>query len=110
MLLISVAHFGSEIVYASAAGFLASFAAHLWAMGRKFSNVFNLGTAIAAAAATALIQHFHSSLDVQNLIVLLGLFLITMVAAYLRPNVIMEAFWRFNLQLAIAMAMALSHC
>ena len=62
--------------------------------------------AITAAAAATLIQYLHGTLDSQNLIVLLGLFLVTMVAPYLRPQVIM-AFWRFNLQLGVAIAMVL---
>jgi hypothetical protein len=97
----------SELIFACAGAFLASFAAHLWAISRNLAIGANLGTALAAASAAAIIQHFRGDLYSQSLIALLGLTLATMVAAHLRRAAAIESFWRFNLQLGIAVAMAL---
>ena len=97
----------SELVFACAGAFLASFAAHLWAIGRNLGTGANLGTALAAAGAAAVVQYFRGDLYSQSLIALFGLALATMVAAHLRRAATMESFWRFALQLGIAVAMAL---
>jgi len=49
----------SELIFACAAAFLASFAAHLWAISRNLGTSANLGTAMAAAGAAAIIQYFR---------------------------------------------------
>jgi hypothetical protein len=96
----------SELIFACAGAFLASFAAHLWAIGRNLGTSANLGTALAAAGAAAVMQYFRGDLYSQSLIALFGLAMATMVAAHLRRAAAIESFWRFNLQLGIAVAMA----
>lgn len=96
-----------ELIFACTGAFLASFAAHLWAISRNLGTSANLGTALAAAGAVALIQYFRGDLYSQSLIALFGLALATMCAAHLRRTATIESFWRFNLQLGIAVAMAL---
>jgi hypothetical protein len=97
----------SELIFACAGAFLASFAAHLWAIGRNLGISANLGTALTAAGAAVVIQYFRGDLYSQSLIALFGLALATMDAAHLRRAAAIESFWRFNLQLGIAVAMAL---
>jgi hypothetical protein len=74
----------SELIFACAGAFLASFAAHLWAIGRNPGTSADLGTALAAAGDAAVIQYFRGDLYSQSLIALFGLALATMVAAHLR--------------------------
>jgi hypothetical protein len=97
----------SQLIFACSAAFLASFAAHLWALSRNLSTLWNLGTALAAAGAAAAIQYAHGDLYGQSLIALFGLGLATMCAAHLRRAATIESFWRFNLQSGIALGMAL---
>ena len=96
-----------ELILACAGAFLASFAAHLWAIGRNLATSANLGAALAVAGAAALMQYFHGDLYSQSLIALFGLALATMGAAHLRRAATIDSFWRFNLQLGIAVAVAL---
>jgi hypothetical protein len=97
----------SQLIFAFSAAFLAGFAAHLWALRRNLATVWNLGTALAAAGAAAAIQSLHGDLYGQSLIALFGLALATMCTAHLRRAAAIESFWRFNLQLGIALGMAL---
>jgi hypothetical protein len=99
--------FETELIFACAGAFLASFAGHLWAIGRNLGISANLGTALAAAGTAAVIQHFRGDLYSQSLIALFGLALATMDAAHLRRTATIASFWRFNLQLGIAVAMAM---
>ena len=96
-----------ELIFACTGAFLASFAAHLFAISRNLGTSANLGTALAAAGAAAVIQYFRGDLYSQSLIALFGLALATMCAAHLRRTATIESFWRFNLQLGIAVVMAL---
>ena len=97
----------SQMIFACSAAFLASFAAHLWALNRNLATVWNLGTALAAAGAAAAIQYLHGDLYGQSLIALFGVALAAMCTAHLRRAATIESFWRFNLQLGIALGMAL---
>jgi hypothetical protein len=62
-----------QLFFACSGAFLASFAAHLWAISRNLSTSANLGTALVAAGAAAVIQHFRGDLYSQNMIALFGL-------------------------------------
>jgi hypothetical protein len=94
----------SEIIFASEAAFLAALIASLWANTRQLSAFANILASLMAATLAIVLQFSHGAVVGQDLVVLLGLALATMVAAHLRRDTSVESFWLFNLQLAIAVA------
>ncbi|MEA2679202.1 MAG: hypothetical protein QOK03_924, partial [Candidatus Binataceae bacterium] len=97
----------SEIIFASEGAFLAALIASLWANTRQLSAFANIVASLLAATVAIVLQFSHGGVFAQDLVVLLGLALATMVAAHLRRSASVESFWFFNLQLAIAVAMGI---
>jgi hypothetical protein len=97
----------SEIVFASEGAFLAGLIAALWSNARPLGAVAGIMVSLMAATVAIVLQFSHGGVFAQDLVVLLGLALATMVAAHLRRGTSVESFWLFNLQLAIAAAMGI---
>ncbi len=97
--------FEGEVIFASAGAFLAGLIAALWFDTRRFSIVASVSAGVLAAAAAVILQFSHGGVYAQDVVVVGGLILATMVAAHLRRGANIESFWRFNLQLGIAAAM-----
>ncbi len=100
--------YANQVSFAAAAAFLTALAVSLWLRARLADRLTCTLAAAAAAAAAALLQFSHGNLFSQDLVVVGALGLMTMVAAHLRRGATIESFWRFNLQLAIAVAMSLA--
>jgi hypothetical protein len=97
--------FEGEVNFASAGAFLAGLIAALWSDTRRLSVIAGVLTGVVAAAAAALLQFSHGEVYTQDIVVVGGLILATMVAAHLRRDAKIESFWQFDLQLGIAAAM-----
>jgi len=97
----------TEIIFATAAAFLAGLIAALWSNARPFGPVASVLISIFAAIVAALLQVSHGGVYAQDLIALLGLAFATMVAAHWRRDTSVESCWRFNLQLGSAAAMGI---
>lgn len=95
----------AQVIFALVGASLAAVTVDLWASSRHLSTATTIGVSVAAAAAVAALQVFHGRLYDQSLVVIGALLLATMVAAHLRRDASIEAFWRFNLKLGIAAAM-----
>jgi Domain of unknown function (DUF4153) len=102
------AQYAQQVSFAGAAAFLAALATSLWLRARSAGRFISILTPTAAAAAGALLQFSHGHLFSQDLVVVGALALTTMVAAHLRRGATIESFWRFNLQLGIAVAISLT--
>lgn len=89
--------FEGEVIFASAGAFLAGLIAALWVETRRFSNVASVSAGVLAAAAAVILQFSHGGVYAQDVVVVGGLILATMVAAHLRRGAKIESFWRFNL-------------
>lgn len=97
--------FEGEVIFASVAAALASLIAALWADSRRFRVMAGVLAGVVAAAAAGLIQFSHGEAYTQDVVVVGGLIVATMVAAHLRRGATIESFWQFDLQLGIAAAM-----
>ena len=97
--------FEAEVIFASAGAFLAGLVAALWSDTRSLSVIAGVFAGVVAAAAAALLQFSHGGVYTQDVVVVEGLILATMVAAHLRRDANIESFWQFDLQLGIAAAM-----
>lgn len=109
-----IAHFISvselvqnEIIFASAGAFLAALIATLWFDSRRLSATASVVAGVVMASLAALLQFSHGNAFGDDLVAVGGLILATMVAAHMRRNAKIEAFWMFDLQLGIATAMGL---
>jgi hypothetical protein len=98
--------FYSDALWGGAAAFIASGSAHLFAESRGWTasrnNTFSLLTGLAAAVIFLL----HRELGVDRWFSTVGLVLLLMTAAYLRPGASQAAFWLFNLRLGLAAILA----
>jgi Domain of unknown function (DUF4153) len=106
-LLPAAGRYANQVSFAAAAAFLAALAMSLWLRARLAGCLTSTLASAAAAAAAALLQFSHGNLFSQDLVVVGALGLMTMVAAHLRRGATIESFWRFNLQLGLAVAMSL---
>jgi Domain of unknown function (DUF4153) len=97
--------FEGEVIFASVGAALAGLIAALWSDSRRLSFIAGLFAGVVAAAVAALLQFSHGEVYTQDIVVVGGLILATMVAAHLRRDAKMESFWQFDLQLGIAAAM-----
>lgn len=97
--------FESELVFASITAFFAALIFALWVTSRSIGTVAGLIGGIVAAGAVTLLQISHGRVYSQDVVAIGSLILATMVAAHFRRGAKIEAFWYFNLQLAIAAAM-----
>lgn len=97
----------NEIIFASAAAFLAALIATLWFESRRLSAIAGVVTGVVMGALAALLQFSHGNAFGDDLVAVGGLILATMVAAHFRRDAKIEAFWMFDLQLGIAAAMGL---
>jgi hypothetical protein len=97
--------FAGEVIFASAGAFLAGLITALWSETRGMSSITGVAAGLVAAAAVALLQFSHGEAYTQDVVVVGGLILATMVAAHLRRGATIESFWQFDLQLGIAAAM-----
>ena len=97
--------FEGEVLFASAAAALAGLIAALWADCRRISAIAGVFAGVVAAALAAFLQFSHGDVYTQDVAVVGGLILATMVAAHLRRGAKIESFWQFNLQLGIAAVM-----
>lgn len=102
--------FESELVFASIAAFFAALIFALWVTSRSIGTVAGLIGGIVAAGAVTLLQISHGRVYSQDVVAIGSLILATMVAAHFRRGAKIEAFWYFNLQLAIAAAMGVVAC
>ena len=96
----------TDMIMAAAAGFFAGGAAHLFAEGRGLSPSVNLGLALAAGAAAAVLGYFNQALHVSALLLFCGLIALTMVAPFLRRGSTQGALWFFNLRFGLAALLA----
>jgi hypothetical protein len=97
--------FEGEVIFASASAALAGLIAALWADSRRISAIAGVFAGVVAAALAAFLQFSHGEVYTQDVVVVGGLILATMVAAHLRRDAKMESFWQFDLQLGIAAVM-----
>ena len=97
--------FEGEVIFASVGAALAGLIAALWSDTRRLNAIAGVIAGLAAAAAAALLQFSHGEVYTQDVVVVVGLILATMVAAHLRRVATIESFWQFDLQLGIAAAM-----
>ena len=97
--------FEGEVIFASASAALAGLIAALWSDSHQLSAIAGVIAGLLAAAAAALLQFSHGGVYTQDVVVVEGLILATMVAAHLRRDANIESFWQFDLQLGIAAAM-----
>ncbi len=97
--------FEGEVIFASAGAALAGLIAALWADSRRISAIAGVFAGVVAAAVAAFLQFSHGEVYTQDVVVVGGLILATMVAAHLRRGAKIESFWQFDLQLGIAAVM-----
>ena len=97
--------FEGEVIFASVGAALAGLIAALWSDSRHSSAIAGVFSGVVAAAVAAFLQLSHGEVYTQDVVVVGGLILATMVAAQLRPGATIESFWQFDLQLGIAAAM-----
>ena len=97
--------FEGEVIFASVGAALAGLIAALWSDSRRFRVMAGVLAGVVAAAAAGLIQFSHGEAYTQDVVVVGGLIVATMVAAHLRRGATIESFWQFDLQLGIAAAM-----
>ncbi|MFZ2063932.1 MAG: DUF4153 domain-containing protein [Candidatus Binatus sp.] len=97
--------FEGEVIFASVAAALAALIAALWSDTHRLSAIAGVIAGLAAAAVAASLQFSHGEVYTQDVVVVGGLILATIVAAHLRRGATLEAFWQFGLQLGIAAVM-----
>jgi Domain of unknown function (DUF4153) len=97
--------FEGEVIFASAGAALAGLIAALWSGNRSISVISGIFAGVVAATAAASLQFSHGEVYTQDVVVIGGLILATMVAAHLRRGATLESFWQFDLQLGIAAVM-----
>jgi hypothetical protein len=99
--------FEGEIIFASVSAFFAGLIAALWFDSHRFSRFIGLITAIVAASLAASLGFSQGAAYSQDIVLVGGLILATMVAAHIRTGATIESFWQFDLQLGIAAAMGI---
>ena len=97
--------FEGEVIFAFVGAALAGLIAALWLESRRLSVIAGVLAGGVAAAAAALLLFSRGEVYTQDVVVVGGLIVATMVAAHLRRDATVESFWQFNLQLGIAAAM-----
>ena len=85
-----------------AAAFLSALAAVLFAGGRRWSKQAAFFLSLAAAAAAGLLYAWRDVLAVNDLFVFPGLFLMIMVAGYLRKPASQDSMWLFDAHMWLA--------
>ena len=96
----------TDLMWSGAAAFIASGSAHLFAESRGWASKRNIAAALLIGLAAAGILWFHNILGVQRQFFMVGLVLLLMTSAYLRPRAPQAAFWLFNLRLGLAALLA----
>jgi hypothetical protein len=97
----------TDLLWSGAAAFIASGSAHLFAESRGWAAKRNNAFALLIGLAAATTLWFHDVLGVHRWFSTVGLFLLLMTAAYLRPQASQAAFWLFNLRLGLAALLAI---
>jgi Domain of unknown function (DUF4153) len=95
-----------DVIAGSAAAFIASGAAHLFAEGRGFSWVTSSALSLAAALLAAALGYFNVVLETSLLFLFAGLIPLLMISPYLHDNVRQGALWMFNLRFGLALLLS----
>jgi hypothetical protein len=98
--------FDDDVIAAGAAAFLASGAVHLFAEGRAGGRKAAVAGATAAAVLAGGLALLAGGFQTSLLLLLPGLVLAVMIAAFLRPNASQGALWLFNLRFGLAALLA----
>jgi hypothetical protein len=88
------------------AAFLGAAIGHVFAESRRMSFAGNNGLALIGAALAGAVMAFFNVMQTFEAFLLLGLWLLLMVAAYLRRRAEQEALWMFNMKLHLAFVLA----
>jgi hypothetical protein len=99
--------FYNNMLWSGTAAFIASGSAHLFAESRNWAREKNIAFSFLIGLAAATLFWFHGVLGVHRMFFMVGLVLLLMTAAYLRPRASQAAFWVFNLRLGLAALLAI---
>jgi Domain of unknown function (DUF4153) len=98
----------THVILGLVRAFLASLSVALWFSTRPHQPIASLAVGIVAAITAAILEFAHGNVFRQDVVVVGGLVLATMVAAHLRRGATIESFWLFDLQLGVAAVMGVA--
>ena len=96
----------TRLIFAAAAAFAGSGAAHLFAEGRRWDRAPSLALAFGVGIVLALVVWFEGLLALHPLYFGVGMGLALMTAGFLRSDATQGAFWLFNFRLLLAALLA----